>query len=41
MNKKQVLTSAVVISLASAVMAPSAYALNWKDGAPAKVSLYL
>lgn len=36
MNKKQVLTSAVVISLASAVMAPSAYALNWKDGAPAK-----
>lgn len=36
MNKKQVLASAVVISLASAVMAPSAYALNWKDGAPAK-----
>lgn len=36
MNKKQVLASAAVISLASAVMAPSAYALNWKDGAPAK-----
>lgn len=36
MNKKQVLVSAAVISLASAVMAPSAYALNWKDGAPAK-----
>lgn len=36
MNKKQVLASAAVITLASAVMAPSAYALNWKDGAPAK-----